>query len=111
VNCNTCKCYGDNPISGMCEGCNNGSKHSRKIGPLQDRMNVLLENGGGRGGYKLYSIELQRENDQLKDLLFTLLNVDEKQLIGHECYAKHVLLSIKDRYERFLTKGVKKHER
>jgi hypothetical protein len=30
MNCNTCKCYGDNPISGMCEGCNNGSKHSNK---------------------------------------------------------------------------------
>jgi len=106
MNCNTCKHYGDNPISGMCEGCVNGSKHSRKIDPLHDKMNALLEKTRQSSEY-----QLQKENDQLKDLLFTLLFVDEKQLIGHECYAKHVLLSIKDRYERFLTKGVKRYER
>ncbi len=44
--------------------------------------------------------DLNRENLRLKQLLHSIVNVDVNKMQGHECYAKHVLLSMKDRFKR-----------
>lgn len=41
--------------------------------------------------------DLNAENIELKGILKTLLSVDDYKMQGHECYAKHVLLSMRDR--------------
>jgi len=43
---------------------------------------------------------LIQENMRLKQLLHSIVNVDMNKMQGHECYAKHVLLSMKDRFKR-----------
>ena len=44
--------------------------------------------------------DLSRENIGLKSILKALENIDEYKMQGHECYAKHVLLSLRDRLKR-----------
>lgn len=44
--------------------------------------------------------DLNRENIGLKSILKTLENIEEHKIRGHECYAKHVLLSLRDRLKK-----------
>jgi len=44
--------------------------------------------------------QLERENIGLKSILKALENIDNHKMQGHECYAKHVLLSLRDRLKR-----------
>jgi hypothetical protein len=72
MNCKTCDYRGESPISGMCEGCVNGSKHSQsKKTMLQDRLNKLMDESRQSKPYKreMRKWELVEENAALRAMI------------------------------------------
>lgn len=94
MSCVTCNYRGESPISGMCEGCNNGDKHSNngKKKKLKYWNRRVIKHGEGKKAYyqihEVYysadKIEMWTENairpggeslDELIEELKDMLNI------------------------------------